>query len=170
MTPDHQQTIENTLQLAYARTFELSNALAIPQGKKPIQYTRDMLWSCPLARDLQAIAAYIEGYQVQEDITITLQRIARTLFGHTLSQQGFRLPPKFQHTPLGKMMFAAFERYFPPNAWMTTAEVQKLFQVKRQTVYDWAEEGKLTAYFVNGRQVYLRQQVEKLYNTRRKQH
>jgi excisionase family DNA binding protein len=163
MTPDHQQTIENTLQLAYARTIELTNMFAIPQGKNPPSYTRDMLWNCPLAHDLQAVASYIEGYQVQEDITITLQRATRTLFGHTLSQQGIRLPLKFHKTPLGKMMFLAFERYFPATAWMTTAEVQKLFSVKRQTVYDWAEEGKLAPYYVGGKQVYLRSQIEKFH-------
>jgi excisionase family DNA binding protein len=161
LTPDHQQAIENALQLTYARTVELNNMLAIPQGKNPPKYTHDMLWASPLGRDLQAVAAYIEGYPIEENITIILARVARTLFGHTLSQQGFRLPLQFHKTPLGKMMFLAFERYFPATAWMTTAEVQKLFGVKRQTVYDWAEEQKLAPYYVGGKQVYLRSQVEK---------
>ncbi len=161
MTPDHQQAIENTLQLTYARTTELHNMLNIPLGKNPPRYTREMMWDSPLGHDLQAVANYVEGYQVQEDITTTLQRVARTLFGHTLNQQGFRLPLQFHKTPLGKMMFLAFERYFPATAWMTTAEVQKLFQVKRQTVYDWAEEGKVAPYYVGGKQVYLRSQIEK---------
>jgi excisionase family DNA binding protein len=172
MTPDHQLAIENALQLAYARAIELQNMLAVPQGKNPLKYTHEMLWDSPLGRDLQAIAAYVEGYQIQEDITIILQRVARTLFGHTLNLQGYRLPLQFQKMPLGKMMFAAFERYFPANAWMTTAEVQKLFQIKRQTVYDWAEEGKLAPYFVGGKQVYLRQQVEPFHSIwkQQKQH
>ena len=52
---------------------------------------------------------------------------------------------------------------------MTTAEVKGLFQVKRQTIYDWAEEGKLAPYYVAGKQVYLRQQVDQFYNTWRQQ-
>ena len=58
-------------------------------------------------------------------------------------------------------MFAAFVRYFAPNAWMRTSEVVKLYGVERQTIYDWAEEGKLAAYYVKGIQVFLRQQIEK---------
>ncbi len=164
MTPDHQQLIENTLQLAYARTTELQNILAIPQGKNPPTYTREMLWDSPLARDLIAIANYTEGYAPpadQEDIPALINRTARALFGNTLSQRSFRLPHKFHKTPLGELFYAAFARCFPASAWMTTAEVQKLFRVKRQTIYDWAEESKITAYFVAGKQVYLRQHIEK---------
>jgi hypothetical protein len=162
LTPDHQQTIENVLQAAYARTIEWNNSMAIPQGKNPPQYTHDMLWASPLGRDLQAIANYVEGYPAPpEDITLIVGRVARALFGHTLAPQGFRLPHLFHKTPLGAMMFEAFARYFPADAWMTTAEVQRLFSVKRQTIYDWAEEQKLASYYVKGKQVYLRSQVEK---------
>jgi excisionase family DNA binding protein len=169
MTPDHQKTIEDTLQAAYARAIEWNNSMAIPQGKNPPQYTYEMLWACPLGHDLQAIAQYVEGYPVPEDITIILSRVVRALFGNTLSRTSFHLPLKFHRTPLGIMLFAAFERYFPASAWMTTAEVQKLFGVKRQTVYDWAEEGKLAPYYVGGKQVYLRQAVGQLHATRRQQ-
>jgi excisionase family DNA binding protein len=169
ITPDHQQTIENTLQSAYARTIEWNNTMAIPLGKNPPQYTHEMLWNCPLARDLTSIAQYIEGYPVAEEITLTVGRVARALFGNTLSRTSIHIPDKFHRTPLGIMLFAAFERYFPSTAWMTTADVQKLLNVKRQTVYDWAEEGKLAAYFVAGKQVYLRQEVEK-FQALRKQH
>ena len=169
MTPDHQQTIEEVLQFAYARAVEWNNMLTIPFGKNPPRYTHEMLWNSPLARDLTAIAAYTEGHKPSEDITLILTRVARTLFGHTLNQTGFRLPHKFHKTKLGELMFTAFARYFPSKAWMTTAEVQRLFQVKRQTVYDWAEEGKLVAYFVEGKQVYLRQQVEQFHSTWAKQ-
>lgn len=172
MTPDHQQTIENALQGAYARTIEWNNSMDIPQGKNPPQYTHEMLWACPLGRDLQAIANYVEGYPAPENITTILTRVARTLFGNTLSRTGYRLPLKFHHTTLGIMLFAAFERYFPANAWMTTAEVQKLFGVKRQTVYDWAEEGKIAPYYVGGKQTYLRQHIEQFHATwsQQKQH
>ena len=169
MTPDHQQTIEDTLQLAYARTVEWNTIMAVPQGKNPPKYTHDMLWNSTLGRDLTALAKYIEGYSSSEDIAIPINRINRALFGYTLKQTGFRLPHKFHQTPLGKMMFEAFARYYPATVWMTTAQVQKLLQVKRQTVYDWAEEGKLVAYFVNEKQVYHRQQIEKFQITREKQ-
>lgn len=161
MTPDHQQMIEKTLQFAYARAIEMNTSMAIPQGKNPPQYTVETMWASPLGKDLTAIANYVEGYQIQEDITLITQRVARALFGPTLSQKGFRLPPRFHKTPLGEMMFAAFARYFPPNAWMRTSEVVKLYGVKRQTIYDWAEEGILAPYHVKGTQVFLRQQIEK---------
>jgi excisionase family DNA binding protein len=161
MTPDHQKTIERTLQSAYARTSELINNMAIPPGKNPPSYTAEMMWNSPLGRDLTAIANYVEGYQVQEDITIIVQRAARALFGDTLNQKTFRLPRQFQKSPLGEMMYAAYARYFPANAWMRTSEVVKLYGVKRQTIYDWVEEGKLAAYYVQGTQMFLRKQIEK---------
>ena len=161
MTPDHQKTIERALQSAYARTSGLITSLAIPPGKNPPTYTTEMMWNSPLARDLTAIANYVEGYPIQEDITIIVQRTAHTLFGDTLNQKTFRLPRRFHKTPLGEMIYASYARYFPANAWMKTSEVVKLYGVKRQTIYDWVEEGKLAAYYVNGIQVFLRQQTEK---------
>lgn len=162
MTPDHQRIIEKTLQSAYARTSELINSMAIPPGKNPPAYTTEIMWNSPLGRDLTAIANYVEGYQIQqqEDITVTVQRIARTIFGDVLNQKTFRLPRQFHKTRLGEMMYAVYARYFPANAWMKTAEVVKLYGVKRQTVYDWVEEGQLVAYYVNGIQVFLRKQIE----------
>jgi hypothetical protein len=159
MTPDHAQLVEATLQSAYARTIEWHNNLAIPLGKNPPQYTHEMLWNCPLARDLSALVNYVEGYEVQKDITLVLMRLARALFGHTLEKQGYRLPRNFQKTALGELMYEAFARYFPPDAWMKTSEVVKLFGVKRQTVYDWAEEGQLAPYYVKGTQVFLRKDI-----------
>lgn len=165
MTPDHQQTIEQTLQLVYARAIELNTLLNVPLVKNPSPYTREIMWNSPLGRDLAAVAHYVEGYQAQEDIPLLLGRIARALFGHTLSQQGFRLPHKFHKTKLGELLFAAFACYYPATAWMRTSEVQKLFGVKRQTIYDWAEEGKLSPYFVKGTQMFLRSQVEQFHTT-----
>ncbi len=161
MTPDHQQMIERTLQFAYARAIEMNTSMAIPQGKNPPQYTAEMMWASPLGRDLTTIANYVEGYQIQEDATIVIGHIMRTLFGHTLSQKGYRPPRQFQKSPLGEMIFAAFTRYYPAEVWMRTSEVVKLYGVKRQTVYDWAEEGKLPAYYVKGTQMFHRKQVEK---------
>jgi excisionase family DNA binding protein len=161
MTPDHQKTIERTLQSAYARTTELITSMAVPPGRNPPAYTTEMMWNSPLGKDLTAIANYVEGYQVQEDITIIVQRTVRALFGDTLNQKTSRLPRQFHKSPLGEMMYAAYARYFPPDAWMRTAEVVRLYGVKRQTIYDWVEEGKLAAYYANGIQVFLRKQIEK---------
>jgi len=159
MTPDHSQLIQETLQLATNRANEWISRMAIPAGKNPPQYTADMMWNSPLGRDLQLIVNYVEGYQVPEDVTLALTRSCRTLFGHTLAPQGYRLPHKFYKTPLGELMYAAFARYFPPDAWMRTSEVVKLFGIKRQTVYDWVEEGKLVAYYIKGTQMFLRKDI-----------
>ncbi len=164
MTPDHRETIEQTLQLTYARANELNNMLCVPFGKNPPRYTRERMWNSTLGRDLQAVANYGEGYSAAEDIIIVLSRIARTLFGHTLNQQGFRLPQIFHMTKLGEMIFDAFARYYPAQAWMRTSEVQRLFGVQRQTIYDWAEEGKLFPYFIKGTQMFLRDEVERFHS------
>ena len=51
MTPDHQHTIEETLQFAYARATELNTLLNIPFGKNPACYTRELMWESSLGRD-----------------------------------------------------------------------------------------------------------------------
>jgi excisionase family DNA binding protein len=159
MTPDHQQLIENTLQLAYARSVTWLNSMAIPQGTNPPVYTKGMMWNSPLGQDLQAIANSVEGYPV-ENIADSITRASRILFGQTLSASDTRLPRDFHKTPLGELFNEAYTRQYPADAWMRTSEVQKLFGVKRQTIYDWAEEGKLTAYHIKGTQMFRRKHVE----------
>lgn len=117
-----------------------------------------MMWNSPLGRDLVAIAHYVEGYPPpQEGIPALLNRTARLLFGHTLNPQGF------QKQPLGELFYAAFARYIPKEQLMRTHEVQKLFGVKRQTVYDWAEDDTLVPYYVNGTMMFARPQVEQFH-------
>jgi Helix-turn-helix domain len=170
MTPDHQRLIENTLQLAYARSVEWTNSLAVPLDKNLPSSTREMLWKSPLGQDLQTIANYVEGYPV-EAINETVARTVRVLFGQTLSSTDIRLPRNFHKMALGQLLFDAYARYYPSDAWMSTSEVQKLFGVKRQSVYDWAEEGKLVAYHVKGIQKFLRKDVTRYHDhwLRRKQ-
>jgi excisionase family DNA binding protein len=158
MTPDHQQLIENTLQLAYARSLAWLGSMAIPQGTNPPVYTQGMMWNSPLGQDLQAIANSVEGYPV-EDVGESLTRVSRILFGQTLDASDIRLPRDFHKTPLGQLLNDAYTRRYPADAWMRTSEVQKLFGVKRQTIYDWAEEGKLTAYHIKGTQMFRRKHV-----------
>ena len=164
MTPDYGQLIANTLQLAHGRTVEWLGSMAIPLGKNPPTYTPEMMWNSPLGRDLVAIAHYVEGYPPpQEGIPALLNRTARSLFGHTLSPQGFRLPKDFHKQPLGQFFYAAFARFIPKEQLMRTHEVQKLFGVKRQTIYDWVEDDTLVPYFVNGTMMFARPQVEQFH-------
>jgi excisionase family DNA binding protein len=158
MTPDHRQLIENTLQLAYARSSEWMRSLAIPLGKNPPTYTKEMLWDSPLGKDLQAIANSVEGYPV-ENIADIINRTIRILFGQTLSATDTHFPRNFHKTPLGELFNEAYTRQYPADAWMRTSEVQKLFGVKRQTIYDWVEEGKLAAYRIKGTQMFRRKHV-----------
>ncbi len=171
MTPDHAQIVETTLQLAYTQTMTWNTRMAIPFGKNPPPYTTEMMWNSPLGLDLSALVMYVEGYQPQEDITVVVARLARTLFRETLGQSD-RLPRDFHHTPLGALMHEAFARYFPKDAWMKTSEVVTLFGVKRQTVYDWVEQGVLAAYYVKGTQMFLRKDITRYYErwSRKKQH
>lgn len=164
MTPDHEQLIANTLQLAHARAVEWLGSMAIPLGKNPPAYTLETMWNSPLGRDLVAIANYVEGYPApQEGIPALLNRTARSLFGHTLSPQGFRLPKDFHKQPLGQLFYAAFARSIPKEQLMRTHEVQKLFGVKRQTVYDWAEDDTLIPYYIDGTMMFVRSQVEQFH-------
>ena len=93
----------------------------------------EMLWASPLGRDLQNIAHYVEGYQPPEDITLTVTRVARTLFGDTLNDYGYRLPLKFHRTPLGIMMFEAFVMRLPglsthPDVFSTTRRLPGIYR------------------------------------------
>lgn len=162
MTPDHQQLIESTLQLAYARSLAWLSSMAIPQGLNPPLYTKGMMWNSPLGQDLQVIANSVEGYPVEE-VGESLTRVSRILFGQTLDASNIRLPRDFHKTPLGQLLNDAYTRQYPADAWMRTSDVQKLFGVKRQTIYDWAEEGNLTAYHIKGTQMFRRKHVEQFH-------
>src|SRR5450432_2909692 len=122
MTPDHEQLVESTLQLAYARTGEWMKNLAIPVGTNPPVYTKGMMWSSPLGQDLQAIANYVEGYPAPE-IAEIISRATRILFGQTLDASNIRLPRDFHKTPLGQLLNDAYTRQYPADAWMRTSEV-----------------------------------------------
>lgn len=173
MTPDHEQLIVNTLQIAHGRAIEWLVGMAIPLGKTPPAYTPEMMWNSPLGRDLVAIAHYVEGYSSpQEGIVTVLNRTTRLLFGHTLNPQGARRPKDFHKQPLGQLFYAAFARFIPKEQLMRTHEVQKLFGVKRQTVYDWAEDDILIPYYIDGTMMFVRSQVEQFHARwlRKKQH
>jgi predicted site-specific integrase-resolvase len=45
--------------------------------------------------------------------------------------------------------------------------VQRVFGIKRQTVYDWVDEAKLTAYYIRGKQMFYRPDIEKEVEKRR---
>jgi hypothetical protein len=76
--------------------------------------------------------------------------IARCLYGDPLEASGFRLPPKWQRTPLGKLCHAALLRFFEeerPGRLLTVTDMRKRFGVRRQTVHQWIEDGLIVAVY-----------------------
>lgn len=158
MTPNHQKILDETLNAAYARMAEQINALNYPVAKEK-QYNQDHLRGSQLAHDLTLIINFVEGYQVEENPSKVIDRVFRILHGR-LASPGYMLPKGFHKTPLGELIYAAYELLIPRDKLMTTGEVRKAFGVQRQTIYDWVEENRLTAYYIRGQQMFYRPQIE----------
>jgi hypothetical protein len=158
MTPVHQKIIDETLIAAYTRMAEQISALAYPAAKEE-QYNQEHLSHSQLARDLMLIAHYVEGYQVEEDPQQAIERVCRVLFGR-VGTVGYVLPKKFHKTTLGELIYAAYELLIPKDQLVTTDVARKAFGVERQSIYDWVEEGKLTPYYIKGKQMFYRAHIQ----------
>ena len=152
MTPVHQKIIDETLIAAYTRMAEQISALAYPTAKEE-QYNQEHLSHSQLAQDLTLIAQYVEGYQVEEDPQQAIERVCRVLFGR-VGAVGYVLPKKFHKTTLGELIYAAYEQLIPRDQLVTTDAARKAFGVERQSIYDWVEEGKLSPYYIKGKQMF----------------
>ena len=160
MIPIHQRIVDDTLHAAYALMTEHINALGYPVAKEK-QFNQEHLNNSQLACDLTLIAHYVEGYQVEENPQQAIERVCRVLFGCVGTSSGYVLPKKFHQTKLGELIYAAYELLIPKDQLMTTDAVKKALSVERQTVYDWVEEGKLTPYYVKGKQMFYRPHIQK---------
>ena len=85
---------------------------------------------------------------------------ASICYGYTLNLKGYKLLKDWQKTPLGELIGEAYTRMIPAKDLMGTAEVQRVFKVKRQTIYDWVDEGKLVAYYIHGKQMFYRPYIQ----------
>lgn len=162
MTPAHRTLVDQTLVAVHNRTTELINAVNYGLGKNPPERTIEMVRQGPLGRDLELIVLYVEGHQITAtEVDPAIQRVLRIIYGYTLNIKGYHLLVGWQKTPLGELIGEAYTRLIAPKDLMGTAEVQRVFGVKRQTVYDWVDEGKLTAYYIHGKQMFYRPQIER---------
>jgi len=171
MTPAHRTLVDQTLVAVHNRTTELINAVNYGLGKNPPERTIEAVRQGQLGRDLELIVSYVEGHQVAAtDVDPAIQRVLRIVYGFTLNIKGYHLLTGWQKTALGELIGEAYTRLIAPKDLMGTAEVQRAFGVKRQTVYDWVDEGKLIAYYIHGKQMFYRphiqQEVEKRHKTK----
>jgi hypothetical protein len=131
ITPNHQQIIDEALQLVLARLQELAPTIAYGM---PPTLSLDQLRQGSLAKELRIIARYAEGYDLgQSDIRPTIRSVARILYPVPMSTSGFQFPPDFPKTPLGEMIHAALARHYPRNERMTVGEVTRLLAYQCET-------------------------------------
>lgn len=161
MTPAHRKLVNSTLVAIHNRATELINAVNYQLGKNPPERTIEASRLSHLGHDLELIVAYVEGHQVEvSEVDPAIQRVLRIIYGYTLNLKGYHLLTGWQKTPLGELIGKAYTRMIPPKDLMGTAEVQRAFGVKRQTVYDWVDEGKLIAYYIHGKQMFYRPHIQ----------
>ena len=169
MTPLHRQLVDTTLVAVHNRAVELVNVTNYPLGKNPPEPTIENSRESPLGRDLEKVVQFVEGYKAETaEIDQAIQRILRIIYGYTLERAGFRLIPGWQKTPVGELISEAYTRIIPAKDLMGTAEAQRALGVKRQTIYDWVDEGKLTAYYIHGKQMFYRPHIQNEVEKRRK--
>jgi hypothetical protein len=82
------------------------------------------------------------------------------LWVHTQPKR-YKLLKDWQKSKLGELIGAAHTRMIPSQDLMGTAEVQRVFGVKRKTVHDWVDEGKLVAYYIHGKHMFYRPYIQK---------
>ena len=172
MTPTHQQIVDDILVRMHKRTRELMQ-LCLPALKNPLpDAPLDLLRETPLGMHLAAIANYEEGYPYpyqQSDVRASMDFLARCLYGDPLSPQGFRLPQKWQRSPLGALVHSALLRFFEherPDSLLTVADLRTRFGVKRQSVHQWVEDGLLFAVYRGDTLLFYDKDVERFQQVR----
>lgn len=164
ITPNHQQLIDDVLQLVLAHVNELAPAIGY---SAPQPLPLDQMRTSLLAKELRVIARYSEGYDLGTgSILPIIQHVARLLYPKPMSTSGNHLPPNFHQSSLGEMVNDALARYFPREHRMTVGEVTKLLDVTRQTIHDWANDDTLMPIYDRGTLTFQRKQVEDLQRRR----
>lgn len=171
MTPKHQQIVDDILARMHARVHELIHTCQPESRKHPAEPTRDQLRETLLGQHLAAIAHYAEGYAYafEGDVRISTNIVARCLYGYPLATQGYRLPQKWQRSDLGKLVHAAVLRFFEeerPGQLLTVTDMRKLFNVKRQTVHQWIDDGLIFAVYRGDTPLFYQKDVTRLQQIR----
>lgn len=174
MTPKNQRIIESVLQRVHARISELIQVCE-PASKKPEPSpTIEQLRQTVLGLHLTAIAHYAEGYpySYESDVRRSVSVVGRCLYADSFSQPGsYRLPKLWHHTELGKLVYAALYRFYTEERegqLLTTAEMRNLFNVERQTIHQWIEDGLIFPVYHEGAPLFYRKDVDTLQKNRAK--
>lgn len=169
MTPEHEQIVDSMLQSFAAKTTEQMQYL----GLKAPHLALAQLREGPLGQDLTNIAYLAEGYPMEGgNIDEMIQRVLRHCFAPMIqfsTNTTLRLPKGWQKTPFGLMVGNAYRRLIPAKDRMTTAQASHALGVKRQTLYDWVEEGQIRAFYIHEKQMFYRPSILKLVEQRQQQ-
>ena len=165
MTPEHERIVDSMLQSFAARATEHMQYL----GRTAPQLTLEQLREGPLGQDLTNMAYLAEGYPTEGNIDEMIQRVLRHCFAPMIqfsTNPMLRLPKGWQKTAFGLMVGNAYRRLIPTKDRMTTAQAARALGVKRQTLYDWVEEGQIRAFYIHEKQMFHRPGVLKLVEQR----
>ena len=171
MTPTHQQLVDDILVRMHNRTRELMQS-CLPALKNPLpEAPRELLQDTPLGKHLAAIAHYEEGYPYpyQGDVRASIDFLAHCLYGDPLAPQGFRLPQKWQRSPLGALVHSALLHFFEeerPDSLLTVTDLRTRFGVKRQSVHQWVDDGLLFAVYRGDTPLFYSKDVERFQQVR----
>ncbi len=168
MTPEHEKIVDSMLQSFAGKAMEHMQYL----GQKVPSLVLEQLREGPLGQDLTNIAYLAEGYPAEGNIDEMIQRVLRHCFGPMIqfsTNTTLRLPKGWQKTPFGLMVGNAYRRLIPAKDRMTTAQASRALGVKRQTLYDWVEEGQIRAFYIHEKQMFYRPSIQKLVEQRQKQ-
>jgi hypothetical protein len=171
MIPKHQRLVDDLLKRIHPRVDELVRQCAYPVGRKPEEPAIEQLRESLLGQHLAAIAQYAESYPYPYtgDVRGSVNFVARCLYGDPLTTQGFRLPAKWQRSELGGLVHTAVLRFYEeerPGQLLTVTEMRKRFEVKRQTVHQWVEDGLLFAIYKGDTPLFYVKDVERFQQRR----
>ena len=166
MTPEHQSIVDNMLKSLASRTNEALKQLAYPLPTT-VQLTIEQLRASPFGQDLTTVVHFVEGYQIDANtIDEIIKRIFRFSFAPPIqfgtNPTGLRLPKGWQKTSFGILIGNAYRKLIPVKDRMTTAQAGRALGIKRQSLYDWVEEGRITAYYIHEKQTFHRPTILQL--------
>lgn len=154
MTPEHRETIDNTLLAIYDRTLKLAEALGINIPQPSLE----ALQQCSLAQDLEFIANFVEGIGPGTEVQEVIHRVMRTF----LRFSPYHKRSDFHKTSLGGLINTARLKAIWSGDGMTPTQVAQELGITRQTVYEWIEQGKFNPLWINNHPVILPPEVMRL--------
>ncbi len=174
MTPKHQQLVDDLLWRVHLRTEELITGISFRTQPRTREQMTEPLRNSLLGRHLTAIALYAEGYpySFEQDVRASAAYVGQLLFRDPLllrPKEELQFPPKFHQTALGQLFNAALLRFFQeerPDQLMTITQVREQFDVTRQAVHDWVDQGLIYAIYIDGNAHFYRKDVERLHAIR----